>query len=177
MRRYCGIDIGAYSYGNCFTPGAFGSPVEIGRYVSVSSDATVYRRDHPIDRLSTHPFFYNSRFGYVTEDRIVSKPLSIGHDAWIGARVVVTSGCTYIGIGSVIGAGAVVTRNVPDFAIVGGVPSRLIRMRFGEEAQARILESKWWLHSITDCLPFIREMSLPLDSELSNHPLLQYRGQ
>lgn len=56
-------------------------------------------------------------------------PLEIGYDVWIGARVIVLPGCTRIGAHSIIGAGAVVTKDVPDYAIVGGNPARVIRMR------------------------------------------------
>jgi acetyltransferase-like isoleucine patch superfamily enzyme len=137
MRQHFGIDIGGCSYGSRFTPGASGSPVTVGRCVSIAHDVSVYRRDHPTDRLSTHPFFYNSRLGYVPEDCITSSPLVIGHDAWIGSRAEITAGCSRIGLGSIVGAGAVVTRDVPDLAIVGGASVRVIRLRFTEKARAR----------------------------------------
>jgi virginiamycin A acetyltransferase len=173
MRRHFGVTIGAYSYGGCFIPGAFAPPVSVGRYVSVARNVTILRRDHPTDRLSTHPFFFNSQLGYVTEDCVPTKPLEICHDAWIGTEVLVTAGCSRIGLGSIVGGGAVVTRDVPDFAIVGGVPARVIRLRFSEKARARIQESQWWSLPIDKCLPFLREMMIPLDIERLNHPLLR----
>jgi serine acetyltransferase len=91
-----------------------------------------------------HPFFYRSKFGYVSKDNIPEGHLLIEHDAWIGERAIITSKCSRIGIGSVVGAGAVVTRDVPDFAIVAGNPARLIRYRFERAEIERRLASRWW---------------------------------
>lgn len=63
------------------------------------------------------------------EGNMPDSPLVIGEDVWIGARVIVLPGCKRIGAHSIIGAGAVVTHDVPDYAIVGGNPARVIRMR------------------------------------------------
>ena len=64
-----------------------------------------------------------------SEGDMPDSPLEIGHDVWIGARAIVLPGCTRIGAHSIIGAGAVVTHDVPDYAIVGGNPAKIIRMR------------------------------------------------
>lgn len=175
MQRYFQVSIGAYSYGSCFTQGAFQPNVTIGRYVSVGPDVLVYRRDHPIDHLSTHPFFFNSRLGYVSNERFSFATLEICADAWIGARVVVTPGCSRIGIGSIVGAGAVLTRDVPDFSIVAGVPARSLRSRFPADVSSAILRSKWWRLSIDDCVPYLKEMQMSLSSDVSKHPLLAPR--
>ncbi len=172
MQRYWGIQIGAYSYGGCFEPFTFQTGVTIGRYVSIGPDVRVFRRDHPTNCLSTHPFFYNASLGYIRQDAIPLQSLEIGHDSWIGARVVITPGCKKIGLGGVVGAGAVLTRDVPDFAIVGGVPARLIKMRFNDDVCDKIRVSQWWLLPIRQCLPFLKEMMLPLDIGASQHPLL-----
>lgn len=58
-----------------------------------------------------------------------SEPLEIAGDVWIGARVIILPGCKRIGAHSIVGAGAVVTRDVPDYAIVGGNPAKVLRMR------------------------------------------------
>ncbi len=68
---------------------------------------------------------------------------AIGHDVWIGANAVLGRGIS-LGHGCVVAANAVVTRDVPPYAIVGGNPARLIRFRFDEGVIARLLESRWW---------------------------------
>jgi virginiamycin A acetyltransferase len=169
--RY-GVQIGAYSYGHCFVPGAFRRGTTFGRYVSVGPMVEVLARNHPLDRLSTHPFFFNARLGYVAQDNVPSTRLTVGHDAWLGFRAVITSGCARIGIGAVVGAGAVVTKVVPDFAVVAGVPARIIKYRFPPVLRERILASEWWLRSAEDCANLIAEMVQPLDPDAIHHPLL-----
>lgn len=168
-----GVKVGAYTYGACMEPGAFPSGVTIGRYVSVAAGVRVFLRNHPMGRLSLHPFFYNSRLGWVPEDNISNGMLSIGHDAWIGERAIITPGCRSIGIGSVIGAGSVVTRDVPDFAIVAGNPARLVRYRFTEKVRELILQSAWWDAPIEECARYMPYMVEPLGENYSSNPLLR----
>jgi len=156
-----GVKVGAYSYGPCMTPGVFPSGVVVGRYVSVGPGVRVFLRNHPLDRFSLHPFFYNQKLGWVVEDTIQQGQLEIGHDSWIGANAIITKGCRRIGIGSVVGAGAVVTRDVPDFAIVGGNPARVLRMRFPETVCQALKASQWWLSSPAECMRYVSD-SKPL---------------
>jgi virginiamycin A acetyltransferase len=172
LRTHHGVDVGAYSYGECLIPGGFPRGVAVGRYVSVASGVRVFLRNHPLERLSLHPFFYNRTLGWLDEDSVQTGTLVIGHDAWIGERAIVTPGCSRIGIGAVVGAGAVVTRDVADFGIVAGNPARLIRHRFPPETCARILESRWWDRSIEECARHMADMIRPLPEEPSRHPLL-----
>jgi acetyltransferase-like isoleucine patch superfamily enzyme len=172
MLRHFGVEIGAYSYGSCFDPQYFLPPVKVGRYVSIADRVCIFRRNHPIDTLSTHPFFFNVNLGLVAKDGVASTTLEIGHDAWIGGNAVITPGCRRIGIGSVVGAGAVVTKEVPDFAVVGGVPARILKMRFSSSACERILRSEWWNRPLDECLRHLREMTTPFEEIALNHPLL-----
>jgi acetyltransferase-like isoleucine patch superfamily enzyme len=145
-------------------PGAWPRGVTVGRYVSVGSGVLVFVRNHPLDRLSLHPFFYNSVLGLVPEDNIPSGWLEVGHDAWLGSNAIVTYKCHRIGIGAVVGAGAVVTKDVPDFAIVAGNPARILRYRFPEVLRQSILETRWWERSIEECARSLDEMTKSFES-------------
>ncbi|MBZ5583330.1 MAG: hypothetical protein LAQ30_14200 [Acidobacteriia bacterium] len=87
----------------------------------------------------------------------------------------ITSNCVRIGIGAVVGAGAIVTKDVPDFAIVAGNPARILRYRFPETTRQRILESRWWERPVADCIAVLPEMMQPLSAE-PRHPLLLSTG-
>jgi virginiamycin A acetyltransferase len=172
FEKYFGVKIGAYSYGQCFIPGAFPAGVTVGRYVSIALNVKIYLRNHPLERLSLHPFFYSKHFGFVQEDSVPVGSLEIGHDAWLGQGAIITPGCKRIGNGAVVGAGAIVTKDVPDFAVVGGNPARIIRYRFSEELQELILMSRWWEKSVDEIAPIMQHMNEPLSLATLNHPLL-----
>lgn len=175
LERYHGVRVGAYSYGECMVPGAWPAGVTVGRYVSVAPGVRVFHRNHPYDRLSMHPFFYNSALGWVAKDTITSGTLEIGHDVWIGERAIMTPGCRNIGIGAVVAAGAVVTHDVPPFAIVAGNPARVLRFRFSEEVRQVVKESKWWERSVEECVQYLADMVKPLGDDPRRHPLLAAR--
>ncbi|MBC2662438.1 CatB-related O-acetyltransferase [Novosphingobium flavum] len=145
-QRY-GVRIGAYSYGpildrTCLTRGS-----SVGNWCSVGRGLIVRRRNHPLDRVTQHPLFYNAKLGNVPADTIPANednPLTIGHDVWIGDRVTILSACRSIGNGAVISAGAVVTKDVPPYAIVVGVPGRVLRPRYPEPVQNALEQSRWW---------------------------------
>jgi virginiamycin A acetyltransferase len=172
LESFHGVRAGEYSYGEGLIPGAFPAGVTIGRYVSLAPGVRVFLRNHPFDRLSMHPFFYNSVLGWLTVDSISSGTLEIGHDAWIGERAIITPGCSRIGIGAVVAAGAVVTKDVPEFAIVGGNPARTIRMRFPPEICETVKASRWWERSVNECVQHMPHMTRPLGEGYAEHPLL-----
>ena len=96
-------------------------------------------------------------------ERLASKPLPkekmnvIGNDVWIGSRVIIKQGLN-IGTGAVIGAGSIVTKDVPEYAIVAGCPARIIRYRFDENTIKRLLATQWWtlsekeIRRFADCI-------------------------
>lgn len=144
MRDFHGVEIGAYSYGNCFDPAAVPPGVCIGRYTSIAPNARFIVQNHPLDSLSTHPAFYESEPGNPATADLPAGHLKVGNDVWVGYNAVVTPGCKSIGCGAVIGAGTIVTRDVPDFAVVVGNPGRVIRRRFSPSERALIKETRWW---------------------------------
>jgi virginiamycin A acetyltransferase len=172
LSRYYGVEIGEFSYGSCFKPGLFPPGVTIGRYVSCARDIKILLRNHPLDRLSTHPFFFNRHLGYIAQDSIKFGHLVVEHDAWIGESVIITPGCARIGLGAVVAAGAVVTKDVPDFAVVGGSPARVIKYRFPEETRERVRLSKWWELPLSAIVQQVDAMQYSLDDTRALHPLL-----
>lgn len=138
-----GIDIGIGSYG-CFDIN-FAPKIKIGRYCSFAKNVSIVpRREHPLSYASTHPFFFNSALGYVKEDTIEFNDLEIGNDVWIGQNAIICSKCKKIGNGSVIAAGAVVTSDVPSYAVVAGVPAKIVKERFDIQIQNELEKSQWY---------------------------------
>lgn len=137
------IDIGLHSYG-CFDRWRMPGPLVIGRYCSFAKTVRVVDANHPLEAITTHPMLYEKRFGVVDRDHIDAAPLIVEDDVWVGHNVVILPGCKSIGRGAVIGAGAIVTADVPRYAIVAGVPAKTIRMRFDPELQAALEASRWW---------------------------------
>jgi hypothetical protein len=122
-----------------------------------------------------HAFFFNPRFGFVSELKVPVRPLTIEHDAWIGESVIITPGCGRIGLGAVVGAGSIVTKEVPDFAIVAGSPARFIRWRFSPEIQEAVRNSRWWELPVTECVKHLPLFASKLDLDALQHPLLADR--
>ncbi|PFD99357.1 CatB-related O-acetyltransferase [Priestia megaterium] len=121
---------------------------EIGKFCSISEGVKIGLGTHPIEHISTSPVFYsiNNQLPLMFSHKPLFeeyKTTKIDNDVWIGANVVLLDGI-HIGNGAIIAAGAVVTKNVPDYAIVGGVPAKIIRYRFDEETRQLLIDSKWW---------------------------------
>ncbi|MBP5161130.1 MAG: CatB-related O-acetyltransferase [Alphaproteobacteria bacterium] len=114
----------------------------IGKYVSIAQNVQLGLPQHPLDILSTSPAIYGKVKRY-TDAAVYNRPCIIDHDVWIGSSVLVIQG-VHIGTGAVVAAGAVVTKDVPPYAIVGGVPARVIRYRFTPDVIKKLLASCWW---------------------------------
>ncbi len=147
--------VGAYTY---FGQGCLVGTLEsIGRFCSIAPNVTIGLGEHPLEYISTHPAFFNgagmfpdinNKFGIPRNADVLSTPPVIGNDVWLGANCIIGRGVR-IGNGAIIAAGAFVNRDVPDYAIVGGLPSRVIRMRFSEQQIERLLKLKWWNYDIS----------------------------
>lgn len=123
---------------------------EIGKFCSIANRVRINPGNHPQDRVTQHHMTYRRKqFGLDTRDDEAffdwrrSHPCVVGHDVWIGHAAVVLPGVR-IGTGAVIGAAAVVTRDVEPYQVVAGVPARPVRKRFPEDVIHRILKSEWW---------------------------------
>ncbi|MBP0903726.1 CatB-related O-acetyltransferase [Mariniflexile gromovii] len=137
--------LGKFSYINDFS--AINN-AEIGKFCSIGPSVKVGYGTHPVNFLSTSPIFYSSKpmFGIALTKEEKYKQngkTTIGNDVWIGANVFLIDGVT-IGNGSIIAAGAVVTKDVPDYAIVGGVPAKIIKYRFVNDKIKEIQKLNWW---------------------------------
>ncbi len=156
------VDIGMYSYGSCFLAEFnTGGTVKIGRYCSIARDVHYYGSNHPMNHAVMSAYFYNSDFGGLNVRDVERKTLEIGHDVWIGHGAVILSGCEKIGNGSVIAAGAVVTKDVPPYAIVGGIPAKVLKYRFDQEIIDLLEESKWWTHTPQELYSFYDKIDQP----------------
>lgn len=142
----------------------------VGRYCSIAEGVTVLGYQHPLNRFTTSTITYsNDEFllSRLKKDSLkenkdyIPQPIIIKNDVWIGANVVLKPGIT-IGNGAVIAANAVVTKDVPDYAIVGGIPSKIIKYRFTKETIEELIGIKWWEYDFLDF------QSIPLDSDIND---------
>lgn len=132
------------------------SNCRIGRFCSIGNNVRVVSADHPTKMVSTHPAFYSNsyRYSFVNDSKYKEHILTnngyeccIGNDVWIGDNVLIKGGVT-IGDGAVIAMGSIVLNDVEPFAIVGGVPARIIKKRFDQDTIEKLKEMQWWNKSI-----------------------------
>jgi phosphonate metabolism protein (transferase hexapeptide repeat family) len=123
---------------------------DIGKFCSIGPLVGLNPGNHPMERASQSHFTYRSwqYFEDLTDetelfDRRRVARVSLGHDSWIGRGAIVLPG-RQVGIGAVVGAGAVVTRDVPAYAVVAGNPARVVKYRFADATIERLLVLKWW---------------------------------
>ena len=133
------ILIGDFSYSGA----KFISPnAKIGKYCSIGIGSMVGCDVHPTNYITTSPKLISK---YYEHDSTVRFPdIEVGNDVWIGANAIILPKGGKIGTGAIIGAGAVVTKDVPPYAIVAGIPAKIIKYRYDNEIIEKLLASKWW---------------------------------
>lgn len=140
--------IGAYSYVAANTDI---ENAEIGKFCSIADNCRIGMSGHPLQYISTSPIFTEKRNAlqqcWIEKDFFEHKSLDerviIGNDVWIGSHALIKGG-VHIGNGACVAAGAIVVKDVPPYAIVGGVPAKVIRYRFSPEVIGKLLELEWW---------------------------------
>lgn len=166
---YRGCRIGRYTYGYQELLEYYPIAESIGRYCSINGTAKIWN-NHSLDCITTSPFLDNLGFyaweqhdirrGYIKKygrhrdnapfensELRDNRPVVIGNDVWIGANVCILPG-VHVGDGAVIAAGAIVTKDVPPYAIVGGIPAKVIRYRFSPKEIHTLLKIRWWDWSV-----------------------------
>jgi acetyltransferase-like isoleucine patch superfamily enzyme len=119
----------------------FDGQISIGRYCMLGPDTAVCGRNHPLTHLSTST--NPALLGGMLQRYSPQQPVRIGHDVWTGCRALVLSGVE-VGNGAVVGAGAVVTKAVPAYAIVVGAPGRVVGYRIDTELIPLVEKLRWW---------------------------------
>jgi len=156
----------------------------VGKFTSIGPLVGLNPGNHPLERASQAHFTYRSWQYFedaIDEEALIdgrrARRVTIGHDAWIGRAAIVLPGRT-IGTGAVVGAGAVVTKDVAPYTIVAGNPARVIRPRFAAEIADRLLALAWWdwpHRQLRRALEDFR--TLPVTAFLDRHEAEQERAR
>lgn len=118
----------------------------VGAFCSIGTNVSLGPSQHPSNFLSTHPFQYCPDYDVVPDEKLYKysfEPVIVGNDVWIGNNVIIKDGVK-IADGCIIGSNAVVTHDTEPYAIMGGVPARVIRYRFPTKTIQELLKLKWW---------------------------------
>lgn len=148
----------------------------VGKFCSISNDCAIGMGTHSLNNISTSSLFTAHKNGtgvsWTNENLFEEHSyVRIGNDVWIGQRAMVMGGVS-IGNGAVIGAGAIVTKDVPPYAIVGGVPAKIIRYRFPDDVIEKLEFSKWWLLPDEELKKNMNLFQRPLDKDNLNRLII-----
>lgn len=140
-----GVDFGDYSYTGPFD---MIFRCKLGRFCSISYGVTIGPPEHDYKKISTHPFVYDEFYNIAPASELLQttkfdKELEIGNDVWVGCNATILRGVR-VGDGAIIAANALVNKDVPPYAIVAGVPAKVVKYRFSPDIISALLELKWW---------------------------------
>jgi phosphonate metabolism protein (transferase hexapeptide repeat family) len=145
--RITNSEIGDYSYCDRYADIA---NAQVGKFANIASFVRVGASDHPLDTAACHHFLYRSNDYWedaVADEEFFARRRArhavIGHDTWIGHGAMIKPGIT-LGHGAVVAAGAIVTRDVPPYKIVAGIPAAPLRDRHNPEIAERLIALAWW---------------------------------
>jgi phosphonate metabolism protein (transferase hexapeptide repeat family) len=165
------VAVGDYSY---FERHGEAIYAQIGKFCSIAANVRINALEHPMERVTTHKITYrpNEYFKFLGIDQAFrerrrEKKVVIGNDVWVGHGAVVLPGVS-IGDGAVIGANAVVSRDVAPYTIVAGVPAQPLRERFPREIATRLAALSWWdwpAEKLAEAIPDMQ--SLPVEDFLT----------
>ncbi|GGC14547.1 hypothetical protein GCM10007205_24240 [Oxalicibacterium flavum] len=184
--------MGAASYSHSSLP----EGLSVGRYCSIGKGLRFLDFAHPTDWVSTSVAFFQPSGVKATtsihslierelaanaapsrrvfDPRLGKTYPTIGHDVWIGENVVLSMGIS-VGTGAILASNAVVTRDVPPYTIVAGVPAKVQRMRFSEKVIQRLLKSHWWEYSFADLQAMNMQAPIEflgqLEATIANHEI------
>lgn len=160
------VEMGDYSYCGQF---CFFQNATINRFANIAAAVRIGPTRHPTDRPTQHHFTYRRvLYGFAERDDEeffawrAAQRAAIGHDTWLGHGAIVMPNVT-VGTGAVIGAGAVVTKDIPPYGIAVGVPASVVKHRFSAKIVDALLEIAWWDWSHETIADRIEDFSAPIE--------------